>query len=119
MKLYDPGNPKLVGIGQHSDGIAVGCSDRSAHLSHPEQASAAYRNHDPRDGGIGKSVLARALCDAPDIKAAFADGILWATLGQTPDLIARLREWIDDARRDRGAYHRDLPGMALALSERV
>ena len=46
-------------------------------------------------GGIGKSVLARALCDDPAVQAAFPDGILWATLGQTPDLIGRLREWID------------------------
>ena len=46
-------------------------------------------------GGIGKSVLARALCDDPDVQAAFPDGILWATLGQTPDLTARLREWIE------------------------
>ena len=46
-------------------------------------------------GGIGKSVLARALCDDADVQAAFPDGILWATLGQTPDLTARLREWIE------------------------
>jgi len=46
-------------------------------------------------GGIGKSVLARALCDDPAVQAAFPDGILWATLGQTPDLTARLREWIE------------------------
>lgn len=46
-------------------------------------------------GGIGKSVLARALCDDPQVQAAFPDGILWATLGQTPDLIKRLREWIN------------------------
>jgi hypothetical protein len=46
-------------------------------------------------GGIGKSVAARALCDDLAVQAAFPDGILWATLGQTPDLLARLREWID------------------------
>ncbi len=46
-------------------------------------------------GGIGKSVLARALCDDPEVQAAFPHGILWATLGQTPDLTARLREWIE------------------------
>jgi hypothetical protein len=46
-------------------------------------------------GGIGKSVLARALCDDPAVQAAFPDVILWATLGQTPDLIGRRREWID------------------------
>ena len=32
-------------------------------------------------GGIGKSVVARALCDDPAVQAAFPDGILWATLG--------------------------------------
>ncbi len=46
-------------------------------------------------GGIGKSVMARALCDDPAVQAAFPDGILWTTLGQTPELIPRLREWID------------------------
>ena len=46
-------------------------------------------------GGIGKTVVARALCDDPDIQAAFPDGILWATLGQTPNLTARLREWVE------------------------
>ena len=29
------------------------------------------------------------------MQAAFPDGILWATLGQTPDLTVRLREWIE------------------------
>jgi hypothetical protein len=46
-------------------------------------------------GGIGKSVLARALCDDPEIQARFSDGLLWVTLGQTPDLKARLSELID------------------------
>ena len=46
-------------------------------------------------GGIGKSVVARALCEDPAVQAAFPDGILWTTLGKTPDLIRCLREWID------------------------
>lgn len=46
-------------------------------------------------GGIGKSVMARALCDDPEVQATFPDGILWARVGQTPDLIPRLREWVD------------------------
>jgi len=45
-------------------------------------------------GGLGKSVIARALCDDPQVQAAFPGGILWITLGQSPDLPARLREWI-------------------------
>ncbi|MBN1815585.1 MAG: hypothetical protein JXA14_27375 [Anaerolineae bacterium] len=46
-------------------------------------------------GGIGKTVLARALCDDQAVQDHFSDGILWATLGQTPDLGARLREWVE------------------------
>lgn len=49
-------------------------------------------------GGIGKTVVARALCDDEEIRNAFPDGILWATLGKTPDqeLDTRLREWIGE-----------------------
>ena len=46
-------------------------------------------------GGIGKTVIARALCDDLEIQAAFPDGILWATLGQTPELVTRLKEWVN------------------------
>src|SRR6266496_706094 len=45
-------------------------------------------------GGIGKSVIARALCDEPEVQVKFPDGILWVTLGQTPDLISKMREWV-------------------------
>lgn len=45
-------------------------------------------------GGIGKTVLARALCDDPSVQEAFPHGILWVTLGKTPDLHIHLREWI-------------------------
>jgi transcriptional regulator with XRE-family HTH domain len=46
-------------------------------------------------GGIGKTVIVRALCDDPMVQAAFSDGILWVTLGQTPDLALKMREWIN------------------------
>ncbi len=45
-------------------------------------------------GGIGKSTVARALCDDPQVQAAYPDGLLWITLGQEPSLIARLRELV-------------------------
>jgi hypothetical protein len=32
-------------------------------------------------GGIGKTVMARALCDDSVVQRAFPDGILWASLG--------------------------------------
>lgn len=46
-------------------------------------------------GGIGKTVAARALCDDDVVQAAFPDGILWATVGQSPDLGAQLRDWVE------------------------
>lgn len=49
-------------------------------------------------GGIGKSVMARALCDDLAVQAAFPDGILWTELGSEPtdgDIRTRLREWIE------------------------
>jgi hypothetical protein len=41
-------------------------------------------------GGFGKTTLAAAICHDPDIIRNFDDGILWVTLGQTPDLVAAM-----------------------------
>ncbi len=38
-------------------------------------------------GGIGKTVLAAAACHEADLRAAFADGIVWITIGQEPNLL--------------------------------
>lgn len=38
-------------------------------------------------GGIGKSVLASAICLDEEVKLAFPDGIFWIPLGQNPELI--------------------------------
>jgi hypothetical protein len=40
-------------------------------------------------GGIGKTVLAVALARDPEVRHAFPEGIVWITLGQTPNIIAR------------------------------
>ena len=45
-------------------------------------------------GGIGKSVLAAKLAHDDEVQAHFADGILWVTLGQNPDLLPLLSGWI-------------------------
>jgi len=45
-------------------------------------------------GGIGKSTLAAALARDPEVLARFPDGILWATLGQQPDVLSLLVGWI-------------------------
>lgn len=43
--------------------------------------------------GVGKSTLAAALAHDPEIRAAFPDGILWASLGHSPDLLSELAGW--------------------------
>ncbi len=45
-------------------------------------------------GGIGKSVLASKLAHDDQVQARFCDGILWATLGQSPDILPLLSGWI-------------------------
>jgi len=45
-------------------------------------------------GGIGKSILAQALCHDPVVQQAFPDGIVWLTIGResTTDILTQLRE---------------------------
>ncbi|PZO47485.1 MAG: hypothetical protein DCF15_18965, partial [Phormidesmis priestleyi] len=45
-------------------------------------------------GGIGKSVLATKLARDLDVQGHFSNGILWATLGQNPDILPLLSGWI-------------------------
>ncbi|NEQ82672.1 MAG: hypothetical protein F6K26_21240 [Moorea sp. SIO2I5] len=45
-------------------------------------------------GGIGKSTLAAAIANDQEVQSHFPDGILWATLGQQPDLLSFLSSWI-------------------------
>jgi hypothetical protein len=45
-------------------------------------------------GGIGKSVLAQALCHDPVVQQAFPDGVIWITAGKESayDLVTKMRE---------------------------
>jgi WD40 repeat protein len=44
-------------------------------------------------GGIGKSVLAAALCHDPSIIAAFPDGVIWIAMGREPgNLVSKLAQ---------------------------
>ena len=45
-------------------------------------------------GGIGKSTLAAATAQTPDVLAHFPDGVFWATLGQQPDVLSLLTGWV-------------------------
>lgn len=43
--------------------------------------------------GVGKSTLLAALAHDPDLFVAFPDGILWASLGETPNVQNELLRW--------------------------
>ena len=54
-------------------------------------------------GGLGKTVLARAICNDEMVRSVFRDGILWATLGQQPDMLSLQQRWIHLLGGDVGA----------------
>ncbi|MEH2008578.1 NB-ARC domain-containing protein, partial [Nostoc sp.] len=45
-------------------------------------------------GSVGKSTLATALAYDPEVRSRFCDGILWTTLGQKPDVLSLLSDWV-------------------------
>jgi hypothetical protein len=45
-------------------------------------------------GGLGKTTLVAALAASSEIIGLFPDGVLWATLGQHPDLLSLLGGWV-------------------------
>ncbi|BAY20505.1 NB-ARC domain-containing protein [Calothrix sp. NIES-2100] len=45
-------------------------------------------------GSVGKSTLAAALAVDAEIQTRFCDGILWATLGQQPDVLSLISGWV-------------------------
>jgi hypothetical protein len=55
-------------------------------------------------GGLGKSVLATALVLDDEVRSRFCDGILWVTLGQNPDLLGLLGDWIRALDKSRESY---------------
>jgi nucleoside phosphorylase len=65
-------------------------------------------------GGIGKSVLARALCEDSQVQSNFPDGILWCTLGQAPDLTQLLRTLVEHLR---GVVRENVPTVAGLSAE--
>jgi len=44
-------------------------------------------------GGIGKTTLAAALANHPEVETALPDGTLWAGLGPEPEVMSLLAEW--------------------------
>ena len=55
-------------------------------------------------GGLGKSILAIMTVLDAEIQEWFEDGILWTTLGQQPDLLSCLGDWIRELDKSRDAF---------------
>ena len=69
-------------------------------------------------GGFGKTTLAAALCQDEEIIQAFDDGILWTTLGETPDLADALAKLHAGLTGERPAF-KDAEDAATSLAERL
>ena len=75
-------------------------------------------------GGFGKTTLARALCHDEAVRDAFADGILWVTLGQSPseaDRVEHIRDLIEtltDKRPGFANLEAAVSGLAGVLADR-
>jgi WD40 repeat protein len=61
-------------------------------------------------GGIGKTILAQALCHDEAVQQAFPDGIVWITVGREPahSLVDRMREVGKAVKDDLAGYDTEL-----------
>jgi WD40 repeat protein len=93
------GGPVSTAVGP---GVLVGFPPLPRHFLPPRRDLAALRDlllrtdrlhpvglHGP--GGVGKSVLAAAVCDDADVRMAYPDGLHWVSLGENPDIVAEQR----------------------------
>jgi hypothetical protein len=69
-------------------------------------------------GGFGKTTLAAALCHDEEIFQAFDGGILWSTLGETPDLADALAKLHAGLTGERPAF-KDAEDAATSLADRL
>ena len=65
--------------------------------------------------GFGKTTLAQAFCDDERVKEAFADGILWVTIGETPNVVELLSSVIQSLAPGESSYS-DLNAASARLS---
>src|SRR4029453_12643570 len=69
-------------------------------------------------GGFGKTTLAIALCHHDDVITAFDDGILWATLGNSPKVQHELTKLYAALTGERPSFL-DIDDAAINLAERL
>jgi len=69
-------------------------------------------------GGFGKTTLAVALCHSEDVISAFDDGILWATLGESPNIQHELTKLYAALTGERPGFV-DVDDAAIQLAARL
>ncbi len=90
------------------DGLAVDSED------HAETVVAALHGA----GGFGKTTIAAALCHDDRVITAYDDGILWVSLGETPDVRAQLTKLYAALTGDRPAFV-DTDEASIHLADRL
>ena len=70
-------------------------------------------------GGFGKTTLAAALCRDDDVITAFDDGILWITLGETPDVLGGLTNLYSALTEDKDHGFRNAEQASQRLAARL
>ena len=71
-------------------------------------------------GGFGKTALAQKLCEDPDIRAAYPDGILWAQMRddmRDADRLAVVKDLLRHLRPDEAPTYETLPIASARLRE--
>lgn len=66
--------------------------------------------------GVGKTTLAAVLAHDPAVSRIFSDGVLWASLGPTPDLVSELVAWGHALGSDRYSYDCAVEEITLHLT---
>jgi membrane protein implicated in regulation of membrane protease activity len=93
---------KRLSIAPHAPHLVIGREEALADLKQlfgitaSEQKPVAKHSIIVMRGwpGVGKTTLAAALAHDVDMVKAFPDGILWASLGQTPNLLSEMTAWV-------------------------
>ena len=66
--------------------------------------------------GVGKSTIIAALAHDQEIAQQFADGILWASLGENPSLLAALSTWADTLKLSEPGRTRKIEDISAQLT---
>jgi DNA-binding SARP family transcriptional activator len=66
--------------------------------------------------GVGKSTLLATLAHDPEVNEKFPDGILWASLGESPNLLGELSAWADVLLPGKDSRSRNLQEVSLHLT---